>query len=58
MLAPPCYVISDVHLGHASSDIERTLLAFLRALPGQAGYGAVREVCEHIFAARGLTFVP
>ena len=23
-----------------------------------AGYGAVREVCEHIFAARGLTFVP
>jgi 3-deoxy-D-manno-octulosonate 8-phosphate phosphatase (KDO 8-P phosphatase) len=24
----------------------------------QAGYGAVREVCEHIFAARGLTFVP
>jgi len=22
------------------------------------GYGAVREVCEHIFAARGLTFVP
>ena len=24
----------------------------------QAGYGAVREVCEHILAARGLTFVP
>lgn len=22
------------------------------------GHGAVREVCEHIFAARGLTFVP
>ena len=24
----------------------------------EAGYGAVREVCEHIFAARGLKFVP
>jgi 3-deoxy-D-manno-octulosonate 8-phosphate phosphatase (KDO 8-P phosphatase) len=24
----------------------------------QAGHGAVREVCEQIFAARGLTFVP
>lgn len=24
----------------------------------QAGFGAVREVCEQIFAARGLTFVP
>jgi 3-deoxy-D-manno-octulosonate 8-phosphate phosphatase (KDO 8-P phosphatase) len=23
-----------------------------------AGFGAVREVCEHIFHARGLTFVP
>ena len=36
MLAPPCYVISDVHLGHASPDTERLLLAFLRALPGRA----------------------
>ena len=37
MLAPPCYVISDVHLGHASEHVERSLLAFLRALPGRAG---------------------
>ena len=36
MLAPPCYVISDVHLGHASADTERLLLSFLRALPGRA----------------------
>jgi UDP-2,3-diacylglucosamine hydrolase len=32
----PCYVISDVHLGHASADVERTLLGFFRALPGRA----------------------
>jgi UDP-2,3-diacylglucosamine hydrolase len=37
MLASPCYVISDVHLGHASSDIERSLLGVLRTLPGRAG---------------------
>jgi len=37
MLAAPCYVISDVHLGHASADVERALLGFLRALPGRAG---------------------
>jgi len=36
VLAPPCYVISDVHLGHASSETERLLLSFLRALPGRA----------------------
>lgn len=36
MLAPPCYVISDVHLGYASADTERLLLSFLRALPGRA----------------------
>lgn len=36
MLAPPCYVISDIHLGHASPDTERLLLSFLRALPGRA----------------------
>jgi UDP-2,3-diacylglucosamine hydrolase len=36
VLAPPCYVISDVHLGHASPDTERLLLSFLRALPGRA----------------------
>ena len=37
MLAPPCHVISDVHLGHASAEVERSLLAFLRALPGRTG---------------------
>jgi UDP-2,3-diacylglucosamine hydrolase len=36
VLAPPCYVVSDVHLGHASPDTERLLLSFLRALPGRA----------------------
>ena len=25
MLAPPCYIISDIHLGHASPDTERLL---------------------------------
>src|SRR6476620_12556246 len=37
MLAAPCHVISDVHLGHASIEIERTLLSYLRSLPGRAG---------------------
>jgi UDP-2,3-diacylglucosamine hydrolase len=36
VLLPPCYVISDVHLGHASADIERLLVSFLRSLPGRA----------------------
>ena len=36
MLAPPCYIISDIHLGHASPDTERLLVSFLRALPGRA----------------------
>ena len=36
MLAPPAYVISDIHLGHASPDTERLLISFLRALPGRA----------------------
>ena len=36
MLAAPCYVISDVHLGHASAETERLLISFLRALPGRA----------------------
>ena len=36
MLSPPCYVISDVHLGHASADVERQLVSFLRSLPGRA----------------------
>jgi UDP-2,3-diacylglucosamine hydrolase len=33
----PSYVISDIHLGHAPSEVERALLGFLRALPGRAG---------------------
>ena len=37
MLAAPSHVISDVHLGHASAEIERTLLSYLRSLPGRAG---------------------
>jgi len=36
VLAPPCYIISDIHLGHASADTERLLVSFLRALPGRA----------------------
>ena len=36
MLSPPAYVISDIHLGHASDATERLLLSFLRALPGRA----------------------
>jgi UDP-2,3-diacylglucosamine hydrolase len=36
VLPPPAYVISDIHLGHASDDTERLLLSFLRALPGRA----------------------
>ncbi len=37
MLTSPCYVISDAHLGVASLDIERKLVAFLRGLAGTAG---------------------
>ena len=37
VLSDPCYVISDVHLGHASEQVERSLIGFLRALPGRAG---------------------
>ena len=37
MLPAPCHVISDVHLGHASAEVERTLLGYLRSLPGRAG---------------------
>jgi len=36
VLSPPAYVISDIHLGHASEATERLLLSFLRALPGRA----------------------
>ena len=37
MLPSPAYVLSDAHLGFATRDIERTLLRFLRSLPGRAG---------------------
>jgi UDP-2,3-diacylglucosamine hydrolase len=37
VLAAPCYIISDVHLGHAQPSVERALLGFLRSLPGRAG---------------------
>jgi len=37
VLEAPCYVISDVHLGHASAEIERSLISFLRSLAGRAG---------------------
>jgi UDP-2,3-diacylglucosamine hydrolase len=37
MLASPCYVISDIHLGHAPDSVERSLLDFLRSLPSRAG---------------------
>jgi UDP-2,3-diacylglucosamine hydrolase len=36
VLSPPAYVISDIHLGHASDATERLLLSFFRALPGRA----------------------
>ena len=36
VLPSPCYVFSDTHLGAASSEVERQLLAFLRHLPGRA----------------------
>ena len=36
MLSTPCYVIGDAHLGVASADAERSLLAFLRTLPSKA----------------------
>jgi UDP-2,3-diacylglucosamine hydrolase len=36
VLPAPCFVISDTHLGVASADVERSLIAFLRSLPGRA----------------------
>ncbi|MBC7791348.1 MAG: UDP-2,3-diacylglucosamine diphosphatase [Anaerolineae bacterium] len=36
MLASPCYILSDTHLGVGSSSTERQLVAFLRSLPGRA----------------------
>lgn len=37
MLPSPCYVLSDAHLGVATRDAERTLVAFLRHLEHAAG---------------------
>lgn len=37
MLAAPCYVLSDAHLGAASAELERGLVGFLRSLRGRAG---------------------
>jgi UDP-2,3-diacylglucosamine hydrolase len=36
MLPSPCYVLSDTHLGAAPPEVERSLLAFLRAADGRA----------------------
>ena len=36
-LPPPAYVISDAHLGFATRDLERSMLRFLKSLPGRAG---------------------
>jgi UDP-2,3-diacylglucosamine hydrolase len=37
VLPSPCYLISDAHLGAAPRDVERQVLAFLRAIKGRAG---------------------
>ena len=37
VLPPPCHVLSDVHLGVASPDVERQLVAFLRTVPARGG---------------------
>lgn len=37
MLASPCYIFSDIHLGFAPADVERQLRGFLRNLRGRAG---------------------
>lgn len=37
MLAAPCFIVSDAHLGAAPPEVEHNLLAFLRHLPGRAG---------------------
>jgi UDP-2,3-diacylglucosamine hydrolase len=36
VLESPCFIISDTHLGVAPTNVERSLLAFLKALPGRA----------------------
>ena len=37
MLTAPCYIVSDLHLGAARPEVEKSFLAFLRHLPGRAG---------------------
>lgn len=37
MFPAPAYVVSDAHLGFATPDVERTLIRFLKHLPGRAG---------------------
>lgn len=37
MLSPPCYIISDLHLGFADAAVERDVLQFFRHLHGRAG---------------------
>ena len=37
MLTPPCYIVSDLHLGAALPEVEKRFLSFLRHLPGRAG---------------------
>jgi UDP-2,3-diacylglucosamine hydrolase len=36
MLPGPCVLLSDVHLGVSAPEVERSLVAFLRSLPGRA----------------------
>jgi len=37
VLKSPCYVLSDAHLGFASNDVERAVIAFLRHVATHAG---------------------
>ncbi len=37
MLNPPCYIVSDLHLGAAPRAVEDSFLRFLRSLPRTAG---------------------
>jgi UDP-2,3-diacylglucosamine hydrolase len=37
VLNGPCYIVSDLHLGAASHEVERRFLVFLRTLPRTAG---------------------
>ena len=37
MLIPPCYIMSDAHLGFADADVERAVVSFLRHAARNAG---------------------